>query len=206
MEAWNTSGVLLRIRQVWQLPYGTAANVTAPLLRPPTGLLCGAPNEAWRNFIILGDDWSTPGCSMEHRARIIQSAGAAAAIFVGTEGVPFDWDGSDTSDITLMTGVVPWSDYARLEGHLESGFLNATVAATPTPLLDPAFAMVQWLLFVIAILGVCINLCAAVYQFYRFSRTQVRHSRRRRQHPADYAAVYTSLHFDTTAAATNSNA
>ena len=173
--------VLLRTDRLWQLPYGTAANVTAGLLRPPIELLCGEPQATWRGAVLLADDWSTPGCSMETRTRVAQAAGVAAVVFTGTEGVPFDWDGSDTSGLTVHTGVVSWAAYGELVslmgargggGILGDPYLNATLLAAPTPLLHPAFAAAQWTLLALAVFGVAVNLSAAGFQLYRLSRSR----------------------------------
>lgn len=110
---------------------------------------------------------------MEHRARTIQSVGAAAVVFVGTEGVPFDWDGSDTGDVHVMTGVLAWKEYGQLEELVSTnGVLNATLSARPTPLLNPGFAALQWTLLAVFSLGVCVNLCATIFQFMRLKHAQ----------------------------------
>ena len=79
MDVKNARGdLVLQSSRLWQLSYGTPARLleATPLVRPALDVLCtGHPEQAqWRGAIVLGDDWSTPGCSMETRERVAQDA------------------------------------------------------------------------------------------------------------------------------------
>ena len=102
-------------KSVWRHTFGRrVSNVSAVVVQPADDQLCQNPSADWRGTIILAGDWTSPGCSVETRARAFQSVGAIAAVFEGTEGLPFPWDGSDRGGLSLPTFVISPGVYKQL--------------------------------------------------------------------------------------------
>ena len=85
----GASVTLLETTSVWDTRYGAAfRNVTGPLVAPATSELCETARPEWAGHIVLGSDWTIPGCSMQTRARRMQEVGVLGVLFSGTEGTP----------------------------------------------------------------------------------------------------------------------
>ena len=172
---WSlTSGAMLRHSESPPLyaRFGTRpANVSGGLVKPPLDGLCSWSEEmrAWNGRVLLGGEWSA-GCSIEQRSRVFSTAGVAAAIFSGTEGLPLDWDGSDVSSIDVPVMVISSSLYYALAADLDaSANLTVWLAPEDTPLLhDTGFIVVDRLLQVLFFLGASANVFLAIYQLARF--------------------------------------
>ena len=94
-------------------------HVDGPAIMPAVGDLCGAPKPEWRDALILSDDWTAGGCSTETRLRSFQEVGTRAALFLGTEGLPFDWDGTNRESIRSIVGIsINPGDYRRMSAAL----------------------------------------------------------------------------------------
>lgn len=167
-------------------------NVSGALLKPPHAGLCTWRQNmsAWQGRVILAGDWTSPGCSIEERARVLTVAGVAAIIFYGTEGLPLDWDGSDVSDIKVPAVVISRRNYEHIttvltdkltthEARMDmDDFLNHAVpppsvmvylAPVDTPLLhDAAFLTFDRAVQVIFFVAAAANVCLALYQLIRF--------------------------------------
>jgi hypothetical protein len=170
----------------WHLMLGNqASNVSGPVVRPPRGELCNEPTHVqWRGYTILGGDWTSPGCSIETRVRIFQAAGAVAAVFVGTEGLPFDWDGSDRQELKNITAVVMNSkDYARLLLHVPERMasvhqdvhqeLYLWLEAQDTPLLHSvSFRLIDRALQATFFLAAACNAYLGITRLHGFVRAQ----------------------------------
>ena len=58
--------VLLQISTVWNTVYGRRFNnVSGPVVAPADSGLCQSPSPELAWHIVLGSDWTTPGCSMQ---------------------------------------------------------------------------------------------------------------------------------------------
>lgn len=180
----STTGALLARRSdeggPWAMPFGGAStNVSGLLLQPPTEQLCAgtaAETASWRGRVLLGNDWTTGGCSVETRARAMQAAGAAGAIFVGTEGLPFDWDGSARGDITLPVVALGRSSYALLTDAVANATgapLLVRLSSVETPLLrSPAFAAADRCAQALFFVWTLLNMGLCVRQLLRFVRAK----------------------------------
>ena len=171
----------LRTRFGPQLP-----NVTGALLKPPLAGLCTWRPEmsAWQDRIVLAGDWTSPGCSIEERARILTDAGATAVIFMGTEGLPLDWDGSAYEGIRIPSVVIGASRYTRIAEAIDtsatdmSTFLSDArpaadimiwLAPNDTPLMhEPSFLAFDRALQALFFLAAASNVALALYQLARF--------------------------------------
>ena len=119
----NASAIFFQsARAPWHASFGSKPrNASGRVIRPSRDELCTKHTVAWYGAILLGGDWTTSGCSIETRARHFEAAGAAVAIFEGTEGLPFDWDGSDTSNIRIAVVVINQLLYKRIAGLVANG-------------------------------------------------------------------------------------
>lgn len=104
-------------------------NVSGVLMKPPLAGLCDFRPEmtAWRDRVILAGDWTSPGCSIEERSRVLTAVGAAAAIFLGTEGLPLDWDGSSYDTIQIPVVVIGKTQYSLIAAAID----EATSPSSP---------------------------------------------------------------------------
>ena len=177
---WNTStGTLLN--QWTRAPYRAAfgsqpANVSATLVVAKTEIACAGSEPTWNGNAVLGGDWTKPGCSIEVRAKNFQDSGALAAIFQGTEGLPFDWDGSTVADIHIAVVIVGYKDYDELQdaATIAAGSVPPLVAFAPkdTPLLlDSAFRIVERAIQVAFFIAASYVFLFAAWQLVRFRRT-----------------------------------
>lgn len=58
--------VLLQSSMVWNTVYGRRfINVSGPVAAPADSVLCSPPSREVAGHIVLGSDWTTPGCSMQ---------------------------------------------------------------------------------------------------------------------------------------------
>ena len=58
--------VLLQSSMVWNTVYGRRfINVSGPVAAPADSELCSPPSRELAGHIVLGSDWTTPGCSMQ---------------------------------------------------------------------------------------------------------------------------------------------
>lgn len=58
--------VLLQSPTVWNTVYGRQfINVSGPVAAPADSELCNPPSSELAGHIVLGSDWTTPGCSMQ---------------------------------------------------------------------------------------------------------------------------------------------
>jgi hypothetical protein len=58
--------VLLQSPMVWNTVYGRRfINVSGPVVAPADSGLCNSPSPELAGHIVLGSDWTTPGCSMQ---------------------------------------------------------------------------------------------------------------------------------------------
>ena len=58
--------VLLQSPTVWNTAYGRQfINVSGPVAAPADSELCNTPSPELAGHIVLGSDWTTPGCSMQ---------------------------------------------------------------------------------------------------------------------------------------------
>ena len=119
LAVWNAStGALLK---AWNTPpfralFGAQpTNMSATLVRAQSKIACSGSDQTWVGSAVLGGDWTEPGCSIQARSKNFQARGAVAAIFKGTEGLPFDWDGSDVSDVHIVVIIVRTKDYVQLD-------------------------------------------------------------------------------------------
>ena len=178
LAAWNAStGALLNS---WTTPpfralFGAQpTNVSATLVRTPPKTACTGFEQRWVGNAILGGDWTTPGCSIQVRAKNFQAGGAVAAIFQGTEGLPFDWDGSDVSGIHIAVVIVRTKDYKQLDNlAIASGTTPLAIAFKPadTPLLlDPIFVATERTIQIVFLLAAVYIIGLAVYQLLCFRR------------------------------------
>ena len=163
--------------------YGSQhAHMSAPLVHPPESELCSGSAAEWHGAVVLGGDWTAPGCSMETRARNLEAAGAAATIFKGTEGIPFDWDGSDREGIQIAVMVLSLRMYARVAEAADAAAANSTqgelsiwLAPTDTPLLhDSAFVAFQRAMQIVFTIAASLVMCLAVRQLRRFTSAGAR--------------------------------
>ena len=152
LALWSTATGALAFHAsdaVWHMAFGERlASLNGSVLFPPESLLCGQPSAEWRDLIILAGDWMSPGCSVEARLRSLQSVGAAAGVFVGTEGLAsFDWDGSDRSQLHSITGIVLGpSIYAPLAAEVDSGGVGGGSTESSRSSVDPPGGLHVWLM------------------------------------------------------------
>ena len=161
--------------------YGSqSSNVSGEVVGPPIHTLCVGASETWRGRIVLADDWIAPGCSMEQRARNIERSGALAVVFKGTEGVVFDWDGSDISKVRLAVIILSYKVYGDLAQAVDlhernatwsTDFLRLWLQPVMSPLVhNPIFNGVDRTMQAIFFFAVGLALLFAGVQLYRFSR------------------------------------
>jgi len=169
IESEGASITLLQTTSVWDTRYGAAfRNVTGPLFAPAISELCEAARPEWAGHIVLGSDWTSPGCSMQTRARRLQEVGVLGVLFSGTEGTPFDChDGG--SEAHIPVAVMGSLDYDLLADALASR--NASVAwvtGRASPLKSTGFQVIMRLLQVVALVLYAINTWLAVKQLHSF--------------------------------------
>ena len=178
LALWNAADGKL-LKQWPTLPFRSAygaqpVNVSAPLVRADPQIACAGDDLKWNGRVVLGGDWTTPGCSIQVRAKNFQARGAVAAIFQGTEGVPFDWDGSDVSDVHITVVIVRTKDYKELDASaVAAGGTPLAVAFAPavTPLLlNIPFVVVERAIQIVFIIAAVYVSALAVWQLVRFRR------------------------------------
>lgn len=165
----GASVTLLQTTSVWDTRYGAVfRNVTGPLVAPGTSELCQAARPEWAGHIVLGSDWTSPGCSMQTRARRLQKVGVLGVLFSGTEGTPFDChDG--TSGAQIPVAVMSALDYDVLADALASRNASlAWVTGTTSPLKSKGFQVMIRLLQAFAMVLYSINTWMAVKQLHSF--------------------------------------
>ena len=145
-------------------------NVTGALVKPPLKGLCTWRQEmsAWRGSVVLCGDWTFPGCSIEERSRVLTAAGVAAAVFMGTEGLPLDWDGSSYDSIGIPAIVINPDLYGRVASTLEStvpsGYM-VWLAPQDSPLLhDQSFMLFDRTMQIVFFCAAAANIFLAIYQ------------------------------------------
>jgi len=165
----GASVTLLETTSVWDTRYGAAfRNVTGPLVAPATSELCEKARPEWAGHIVLGSDWTSPGCSMQTRARRLQEVGVLGVLFSGTEGTAFDChDGTSAAQIPVA--VMSALDYDVLADALASRNASlAWVTGTTSPLKSTGFQVIMRLLQVLAMVPYAINTWMAVKQLHSF--------------------------------------
>ena len=145
-------------------------NVTGALVKPPLKGLCAWRQEmsAWRGSVVLCGDWTFPGCSIEERSRVLTAAGVAAAVFMGTEGLPLDWDGSSYDSIGIPAIVIGPVLYDRVLSAVESNDPSdymVWLAPQDSPLLhDHSFMLFDRTMQIVFFCAAAANICLAIYQ------------------------------------------
>ena len=145
-------------------------NVTGALVKPPLKGLCTWRQEmsAWRGSVVLCGDWTFPGCSIEERSRVLTAAGVAAAVFMGTEGLPLDWDGSSYDSIGIPAIVINPDLYDRVASTLESTVPSdymVWLAPQDSPLLhDQSFMLFDRTMQIVFFCAAAANIFLAIYQ------------------------------------------
>ena len=140
-------------KSVWRHTFGRrVSNVSAVVVQPADDQLCQNPSADWRGTIILAGDWTSPGCSVETRARAFQSVGAIAAVFEGTEGLPFPWDGSDRGGLSLPTFVISPGMYKQLVDARAMAVADSPVPEASThlwlqPMDSPLLGSLPFIIF-----------------------------------------------------------
>ena len=162
--------VLLQSAAVWDTDYGHPfRNVSGPLVAPAESELCQPPLPEWAGRIVLGSDWTSPGCSMQHRAHLLQDAGVLGVLFKGTEATGFTADDfSGRAD--LPVAIVAQGDYlilseAVLTHNTSMGWV--TGAASPLRQSEPFAAFVRTLQGLVLVVA-AINVWVALKQLRAF--------------------------------------
>lgn len=187
----NASGsVLLAVGadRAWQLPWAPSLEGTFALSAPRIETLCqGATASSWAGLVILGEGFSSPGCSYESRATAAGGAGAAGIVFSGREHNPFDSDGSTRSAADSGRAAAALLDAKIYSELLEPmvkrhppGSLTLTIAPPGrTPLTEASFAAAQWAGVALILAAVAVNLVAAALQLlWRFRSARMELSTR----------------------------
>lgn len=150
-----------------------STNMSGPALKPSQDLLCSDARAEWKGHIVVAGDWTTPSCSIETRARSLQSVGVTAALFMGTEGLPFTRDASDRSDLRLPSFVLNPKAYGELIDALskvernESSFLWFSPADTPL-LGSMIFMTIDRFLQIAFLVASLSNAAFAAWRIYLF--------------------------------------
>jgi hypothetical protein len=167
------------------MPWG-GLNGTYPLLHVAVDFttLCTETAANWAGKVILANSFygfatsasdSVPiGCSYETRARVAFAQGAAGMLLSGGEHSPFDWDGTSQRDLipaTVLTPDGPGGAYECIDNAVVAAGGEATIElqSERTPLLEPWFGAICWVLFTPIVLLAVTNLCVSIWQQWRFS-------------------------------------
>ena len=182
LQVINASGVIVYAASdaAWRMPFGVvldgvfqlvAMNSIADLCKIP---LNHAPSLT--GHVVLGGSFFGAGCSYESRARGAQARNASGIIFSGFMHTPFDWDGTDRSDLaSLGTAVIDEANgvYDSVQAAVAATRpikSSIVLHATRTPLLDTSFATFQWALCAL-ILAMCVgNVCTGLVMMVRLLR------------------------------------
>ena len=179
---WNTtSGELLYESMLPPMHalFGSRPNYTnAPLMQASPEQACSRSTAAWNGHTVLGGDWDDGGCSIQVRAKVFEAAGASTAVFKGTEGVPFDWDGSETGNMQIAVFIVGYKDYEQLKDAAigaASSALIVTLVPADSPLSDDqAFKIIERTIQILCFLLAFYVLSLAIWQLIRFYQAEQR--------------------------------